>query len=169
MRAMVMTKQGLPLQLKDIPVPEVQAGELLIRVSSCGICRTDLHVLDGDLTEPVLPLVPGHQIVGSIEAIGAGVENFAIGQRVGVPWLGGSCGKCDYCRNGQENLCDAAVYTGYQKNGGFAEFTTANAGYCFPIPETYSDMQAAPLLCAGLIGFRSYRQAMHAKTIALYG
>jgi len=169
MRAMVMTEQGSPLQLQDLPTPEAGEGELLIRVSTCGICRTDLHVLDGDLKEPILPLVPGHQIVGSVEAIGAGVDDFAVGQRVGVPWLGGSCGECDYCRDGQENLCDEAVYTGYQKNGGFAEFTTADARYCFPIPEAYSDMQAAPLLCAGLIGYRSYRQAMEAKSIALYG
>lgn len=115
MRAMVMTKQGSPLQLQNIAIPEAQTGELLIRVSSCGICRTDLHVMDGDLKQPILPLVLGHQIVGKIEAVGEGVTGFTLGQRVGVPWLGGSCGDCDYCVNGQENLCDDAVYTGYQK------------------------------------------------------
>ena len=144
-------------------------GELLLRVTACGICRTDLHVVDGELTEPALPLVPGHQIVGEVEALGAGVSGFIPGQRVGVPWLGGSCGHCWYCEHGRENLCDSARYTGYQINGGFAEFTVADARYCFELPAHYDDLQAAPLLCAGLIGYRAYRLVESAGSIGLYG
>lgn len=169
MRAMVLAKQGEPLVLQELPQPAPGEGELLLRVTACGICRTDLHVVDGDLTEPALPLVPGHQIVGRVEAVGAGVMGFAPGQRVGVPWLGGSCGHCWYCGHGKENLCDEARYTGYQINGGFAEYTVADARYCFGLPEDYDDEQAAPLLCAGLIGYRSYRLVGECETIGFYG
>jgi propanol-preferring alcohol dehydrogenase len=169
MRAMVLQKRGSPLREQDIPRPDAGKGQLLLRVKACGICRTDLHILDGELTEPVLPLVPGHQIVGVIEGIGEGVGGFEAGQRVGVPWLGGSCGHCWYCGHGRENLCDAARYTGYQINGGFAEYAVADAKYCFPIPGSYDDQQAAPLLCAGLIGYRAYRLVKSCQTIGLYG
>lgn len=169
MRAMVLEQQGSPLALQELPRPSAGKGELLLRVAACGICRTDLHVVDGDLTEPALPLVPGHQIVGVVEEIGAGVSGFQPGQRVGVPWLGGSCGHCWYCSHDRENLCDAARYTGYQINGGFAEYTVADAAYCFPLPAAYDDRQAAPLLCAGLIGYRAYRLLETAARIGLYG
>jgi len=166
---MVLKQANSPLVLSDLPVPTPAAGQIRIRVSACGVCRTDLHVVDGDLTEPRLPLVPGHQIVGQVDQLGEGVQTFQIGDRVGVPWLGGSCGHCGFCDSGAENLCDDAVYTGYQINGGFSEYTVADAQYCFPLPEGYSDLQAAPLLCAGLIGYRAYRLAADAKTIGLYG
>ena len=166
---MLLTAPGQPLQLQDLPKPRAAAGQLLLKVTACGICRTDLHVVDGELTHPTLPLVPGHQIVGRVEALGPGVTGFAQGQRVGVPWLGGSCGSCWYCRHEKENLCDAARYTGYQINGGFAEYTVADAAYCFELPERYDDLQAAPLLCAGLIGYRAYRLVEAAATIGLYG
>jgi propanol-preferring alcohol dehydrogenase len=166
---MLLTAPGQPLQLQDLPKPRAAAGQLLLKVTACGICRTDLHVVDGELTHPTLPLVPGHQIVGRVEALGPGVTGFAQGQRVGVPWLGGSCGSCWYCRHEKENLCDAARYTGYQINGGFAEYTVADAAYCFELPERYDDLQAAPLLCAGLIGYRAYRLVEAAASIGLYG
>ena len=169
MRAMLLTAPGQPLQLQDLPIPRPTAGQLLLKVSACGICRTDLHVVDGELTQPTLPLVPGHQIVGRVEALGPGVTGFSPGQRVGVPWLGGSCGSCWYCRHEKENLCDAARYTGYQINGGFAEYTVADAAYCFELPARYDDLQAAPLLCAGLIGYRAYRLVESAASIGLYG
>ena len=169
MRAMVLHAIGNLLKLEEVAKPTLQTGCLLIKVSVCGICRTDLHVVDGDLKEPNLPIIPGHQIIGHIEKIAEDVTGFHVGQRVGVPWLGGSCGHCFYCDNEQENLCDNARYTGYQVNGGFAEFCSADARYCFPIPNSYSDSQAAPLLCAGLIGYRSYRPAKGAQRIGLYG
>lgn len=169
MRAMVLEKQNSPLVQRDLPVPIAGTGELLLKVKACGICRTDLHVLDGELQEPSLPLVPGHQIVAMVQDIGAGVSGFSRGQRVGVPWLGGSCGHCWYCGHDKENLCDHARYTGYQINGGFAEYTVADASYCFPIPESFNDQQAAPLLCAGLIGYRAYRSVENCATIGLYG
>lgn len=169
MRAMVLEQQGQALQLRDIPQPMPAPGQVLLRVSACGICRTDLHVVDGDLTEPALPLVPGHQIVGVIVEVGEGVSGFSPGQRVGVPWLGGSCGQCWYCQHERENLCDAARYTGYQIDGGFAEYAAAEAAYCFPLPDAYDDTQAAPLLCAGLIGYRAYRLVEHCRRIGLYG
>ena len=169
MKAMVLHRQREPMTLEDIPQPLPLAGELLIKVTACGVCRTDLHVVDADLDQPVLPLVPGHQIIGEVVSLGEGVEGFACGERVGVPWLGGSCGQCDFCRSSQENLCDHAQYTGYQKNGGFAEYTTANAKYCFPVPAGFSDAQAAPLLCAGLIGHRAHRMAGSGKRLGLYG
>ncbi|HEX9078961.1 MAG TPA: alcohol dehydrogenase catalytic domain-containing protein, partial [Desulfuromonadaceae bacterium] len=159
MRAMVLERAGEPLKLTELPVPVPKEGELLLKVLACGICRTDLHVVDGELTEPKLPLVPGHQIVGLVERVGPGVEGFTTGDAVGVPWLGGTCGECAYCREGHENLCDAAVFTGYQKDGGFSEYCVASARFCFPVPGGYPAVQAAPLLCAGLIGYRSYRLA----------
>ncbi|RKY16169.1 MAG: alcohol dehydrogenase [Planctomycetota bacterium] len=169
MKAMLLLKQGEPLVLKDIPEPVPGPTQLKIEVHVCGVCRTDLHVVDGDLTEPNLPLVPGHQIVGTVVECGSEVKGFRPGDRVGVPWLGGSCGKCEYCLSGRENLCDEARYTGYQVDGGFAEYCTADERFCFPIPEGYPDLQAAPLLCAGLIGYRSYRMAGEGKRIGLYG
>ncbi|KAB0670525.1 zinc-dependent alcohol dehydrogenase family protein [Oryzomonas sagensis] len=169
MRAMVMERQGGALELREVPIPQPSAGELLLKVAACGICRTDLHVVDGELTEPKLPLIPGHQIVGVVEALGEGVAGFRPGDRVGVPWLGGTCGECDYCTSGRENLCDRALFTGYQKNGGFADYCTADSRFCFPLPEGYPDTQAAPLLCAGLIGYRSLRMAGQGKRLGIYG
>jgi propanol-preferring alcohol dehydrogenase len=169
MRAMVLEQQRRSLVLKDLPMPEAGPGQVRIKVGACGICRTDLHVVDGDLTEPRLPLVPGHQIVGTVDAVGEGVNGFTAGDRIGVPWLGGSCGHCWFCRHDKENLCEAAVYTGYQINGGFADYAVADARYCFPVPESYSDEQAAPLLCAGLIGYRAYRLVADRDCIGLYG
>ena len=163
MRAMVLSSPGPVedgrLELRDIPVPEPGPGDVLLRVHANAVCRTDLHIVEGELTEPKLPLVPGHQIVGTVEAAGADVESIAIGDRVGVPWLGGVDGTCPYCRSGRENLCDHPTFTGYQRDGGYAEYTAANADFVFPIPEDYPDLQAAPLLCAGLIGYRSLRLA----------
>ena len=169
MRAMVLIRPGQPLELQNLPTPRPAPGQVLLKVTACGICRTDLHVLDGELTEPSLPLVPGHQIVGTVEGLGDGVESLVPGQRLGVPWLGGSCGHCWYCDHERENLCDNARYTGYQINGGFAEYTVADAAYCFPLPEDYSDLQAAPLLCAGLIGYRAYRHVADCEHIGFYG
>jgi len=169
MRAMVLPRPGAALTLQNLPKPTPGPGQLLIKVTACGICRTDLHVLDGELTEPTLPLIPGHQIVGTVEAISTGTSGFSVGQRVGVPWLGGSCGDCWYCRHDSENLCDEARYTGYQINGGFAEYTVADAAYCFELPRRYDDLQAAPLLCAGLIGYRAYRLLESAERVGLYG
>ena len=169
MRAMVLTQPGTPLQLQTLPKPVVAAGQLLLKVKACGICRTDLHVLDGDLTEPRLPLVPGHQIVGTVIETGEGVEGFSKGDRVGVPWLGWSCGECRYCRGGQENLCDAPLFTGYTRNGGFAEACIADAAYCFELPDDEDPVALAPLLCAGLIGYRSYGMAKPEARLGLYG
>ena len=169
MRAMIFDGAGMPLRLADVPVPEPGAGEVLLKVHACGICRTDLHIVDGELTEPKLPLIPGHQIVGSVVRLGAGVHRFAEGTRVGVPWLGATCGTCRHCTSGRENLCDRALFTGYQRNGGFAEYTVADARFCFPIPEGYPDLQAAPLLCAGLIGYRSLVTAGDAERLGVYG
>ncbi|MBN2081851.1 zinc-dependent alcohol dehydrogenase family protein [bacterium] len=160
MRAMVMHKQREPLVLMDVPRPMPEPGQVLVKVSCCGVCRTDLHVVDGDLTEPKLPLIPGHQVVGVVAELGGGdVYGLSVGAKVGIPWLGGSCGQCAYCQRGEENLCDASRYTGYQLDGGFAEYCAADARFCFPLPAGYPDLQAAPLLCAGLIGYRSYRMA----------
>ncbi len=169
MRAMVLDRQRQPLQSREVPVPAPAADEWLLRVHACGICRTDLHVVDGDLPEPTLPLIPGHQIVGEVVQTGSAADRGAIGRRVGVPWLGGSCGHCDYCASGRENLCDAAVYTGYQRDGGFAEYVTARRDYCFTLPADYADTAVAPLLCAGLIGYRAYRAAGEGKRLGLYG
>ncbi|MBA3721983.1 MAG: zinc-dependent alcohol dehydrogenase family protein [Parachlamydiaceae bacterium] len=169
MRAMVLEAPKMPMKLMDVPIPQPEKNQVLIKVHSCGICRTDLHIIDGELPHPKLPLILGHQIVGIIEKLGEAVNNFKRGDRVGVPWLGGSCGKCEYCQKGQENLCDHAVYTGYQLNGGFAEYCVANSNFIFPIPSSYSDLEAAPLLCGGLIGYRAYRMTAKAKTIGFYG
>jgi propanol-preferring alcohol dehydrogenase len=169
MRALVLDAARKPLRAADLPIPALGPGQLLVRVNACGVCRTDLHVVDGDLTEPKLPLVPGHQIVGRVEKAGKGVERFAAGDRVGVPWLGWTCGECRYCRSGRENLCDRALFTGYQLDGGYAEYAVADQRFCFPIPEGYADLQAAPLLCAGLIGYRSLRMAGDAPRLGLYG
>jgi len=168
-RAMILRAQREPLELADIPRPSPGPGQVLIRTAACAVCRTDLHVYDGDLTEPVLPLVLGHEIVGRIEQLGPGVDRFTLGDRVGVPWLGWTCGHCRYCDSGRENLCDAARFTGYQINGGFAEYTVADQRFAFPIPDDFSDLQAAPLLCAGLIGYRSLVAAGDAERLGLYG
>ncbi|MBK6280594.1 MAG: zinc-dependent alcohol dehydrogenase family protein [Gammaproteobacteria bacterium] len=169
MRAMVLHAPGEPLRAETRAVPRPGPEGVLLRVLACGICRTDLHVVDGELREPRLPLVPGHQIVGEVVARGDRVKGFAVGERIGVPWLGGSCGDCDFCRAGEENLCDGAVYTGYQVDGGFAQYCVADARYCFAIPPGFDAVQAAPLLCAGLIGYRSYRPARAARRIGFYG
>jgi propanol-preferring alcohol dehydrogenase len=169
MKAMVLEHAHGPLALREVPVPEPGKGQVRLKVAACGVCRTDLHVLDGELPNPTLPLIMGHQIVGTVDALGDGVAKFSLGDRVGVPWLGGSCGHCRYCVAGRENLCDEPVFTGYQANGGFAEFCVANADFCFPIPEDYPDEQAAPLLCAGLIGHRAYRMAGEGRRLGLYG
>jgi alcohol dehydrogenase, propanol-preferring len=166
MRAMVLEAPRTPLRPAELPDPEPADGEVLLEVAACGVCRTDLHVVDGELTEPKLPLVPGHQIVGHVIA---GGERFARGDRVGVPWLGWTDGTCRYCRSDRENLCDNAVFTGYQRDGGYATRTAADERFCFPIPDGYPDLQAAPLLCAGLIGYRSLRLAGDAERLGLYG
>jgi len=166
---MVLEAAGEPLRLMDVPAPEPAAGQVLLRVRACGVCRTDLHIVDGELTEPKLPLIPGHQIVGEVVAAGPGTTAFAGGERVGVPWLGWSCGQCRFCRSGRENLCEFARFTGYNIDGGFAEYCVADERFCFPIPDGYPDLQAAPLLCAGLIGFRSLRMAGDAERIGFYG
>lgn len=169
MRAMILDARGRPPRLGDVPIPKPGPGQLLLRVRACGLCRTDLHVVDGELAEPKLPLIPGHQIVAEVVAHGAGASRFAVGERVGVPWLGFTCGSCGYCRSGRENLCPAARFTGYQIDGGFAEMCTADERFVFPIPGSYSDLQAAPLLCAGLIGYRSLKLAGAAQRLGLYG
>jgi alcohol dehydrogenase, propanol-preferring len=166
MRAMVLESARTPLRMTELPDPEPGRGQALLRVLTCGVCRTDLHVVDGELTEPKLPLVPGHQIVGEVlESTG----RFEAGARVGVPWLGWTCGQCRYCEAGAENLCDNARFTGYDLDGGYAELVIADERYCFPLPEGYADEQAAPLLCAGLIGYRSLRLAGDGERIGLYG
>jgi propanol-preferring alcohol dehydrogenase len=169
MKAMIMREPRQPLREADVPRPGAGDGQILIRVSACAVCRTDLHVIDGDLTDPKLPLILGHEIVGEIVELGAGVTGFTAGQRVGVPWLGWTCGECRYCMTGRENLCDAARFTGYQIDGGYAEYAVADERYCFPIPAGFPDLQAAPLLCAGLIGYRSLVAAGDAECIGLYG
>jgi alcohol dehydrogenase, propanol-preferring len=169
MRAMLFEKPGEPLRQSELAIPSPGPGQVLIRVHACAVCRTDLHVIDGELTQPKLPLVPGHEIVGTVSELGADVNRFKIGDRVGVPWLGWTCGHCVYCRNGQENLCDFAKFTGYTLDGGYAEYTVADRRYCFPIPEVYGDAEAAPLLCAGLIGYRSLTKAGNGKRLGLYG
>ena len=169
MRAMVLEKPRQPLVLRDVPKPNPEPGQLLVRVSACAVCRTDLHIVDGELPDPKLPLIPGHQIVGRVEAVGTGAEKFSIGERVGIPWLGWTDGDCVYCRSNRENLCDRARFTGYTIDGGYAEFTVADARFCFPLPEQYNDVDVAPLLCAGLIGYRSLRKTGDAHRLGLYG
>lgn len=169
MRAMILRAPHTPLQLVDIPIPTPANNQVLIKVQACGVCRTDLHILDGELSSPKFPLVLGHQIVGIVEAKGSSVKRLNIGDRIGVPWLGQSCGKCLFCSNNEENLCDHALYTGYQIDGGFAEYCVADEDFCFLIPQEYPDLQASPLLCGGLIGFRALRFANDAKQIGFYG
>jgi propanol-preferring alcohol dehydrogenase len=169
MRAMILDQPGQPLALREVPVPKPGVGQVLVKISACAVCRTDLHVLDGELSNPKLPLIPGHEIVGHIEALGEGVDHLEIGMRVGVPWLGWTCGECPFCRSGRENLCDHARFTGYTIDGGYAEFTVADARFCFPLPGPMDDAACTPLLCAGLIGYRSLRMAGDATRLGLYG
>lgn len=169
MRAMRYEGGESTLHLRTLERPSPQPGEILVRVSTCGVCRTDLHVVDDELEGGQLPITPGHEIIGHVEALGSGVEHFEVGQRVGIPWLGRTCGQCAYCERGEENLCDAAAFTGFQIDGGYAEYTLADAHYCFPIHGDYSDAEAAPLLCAGLIGYRALRMAGAARRLGLYG
>lgn len=169
MRAMVLEEPKRPLQLSDVPKPKPGRGQLLVRVSTCAVCRTDLHVVDGELPSPKLPLIPGHQIVGQVEEIGEHNSDFTIGDRVGIPWLGWTDGDCAYCGSGRENLCYNARFTGYTIDGGYAEFTVADSRYCFHLPETYQDVEVAPLLCAGMIGYRSYRRTGGAPRLGIYG
>jgi alcohol dehydrogenase, propanol-preferring len=169
MRAQLMTAAGAPLAVAELPVPRPGPRQVLIRVQACAVCRTDLHVLDGELPDPKLPLVPGHEIVGTIVETGTAVQGFKTGDRVGVPWLGWTCGVCSYCCSGQENLCDRARFTGYQLDGGYSEMTVADERYCFAIDRAYGDVEAAPLLCAGLIGYRTLQMAGEAERIGIYG
>jgi propanol-preferring alcohol dehydrogenase len=169
MRAMMLESPRAPLVLRERPPPVPGAGEILVAVAACGVCRTDLHVVDGELPHPKLPLVPGHEIVGRVAALGAGVAGFALGERIGVPWLGYTCGVCPYCRTGRENLCDTPLFTGYTRDGGYASHAVADANYCFALPEPGDDTELAPLLCAGLIGWRSYRLAGEGSALGLYG
>jgi propanol-preferring alcohol dehydrogenase len=177
MRAMVLDKPQQPLQLRDIEKPRPAKGQLLVRIATCAVCRTDLHVVDGELPDPKLPLIPGHQIVGYVEEVGPEIpssfgiraSSFAIGDRVGIPWLGWTDGECAYCRSNRENLCDRARFTGYTIDGGYAEFTVAHARFCFHLPDRYDDVEVAPLLCAGLIGYRSYRRTGDARRLGIYG
>jgi propanol-preferring alcohol dehydrogenase len=166
---MLLTVSRSPLQYVELPVPNPGPEQILIRVHACGVCRTDLHVVDGELTEPKLPLVPGHEIVGVVARTGERVQRFAVGIRVGVPWLGYTCGACRYCQANRENLCDRARFTGYQLDGGYAEYTLADQRYSFSLPGSYSDTEAAPLLCAGLIGYRSLVMAGDAERLGIYG
>jgi propanol-preferring alcohol dehydrogenase len=169
MRAMILAAPGQPLREVDLPVPKPQSEQVLLQIHACGVCRTDLHIVDGELTQPKLPLVLGHQIVGTVVEVGEKVTNFNLGDRVGVPWLGSTCNHCRYCLSGRENLCDRARFTGYNLDGGYAEYTVAEEHFCFAIPDGYPDLQAAPLLCAGLIGYRSYRMVGEAERIGFYG
>jgi propanol-preferring alcohol dehydrogenase len=169
MRAMRLHSAGQPLAADDLPVPEPGPGQLLVKIGACAVCRTDLHVVDGELAEPKLPLVPGHEIVGRVEDIGKSVERFQVGDRVGIPWLGWTCGECEYCVTSRENLCERARFTGYTIDGGYAEFTVVDARFAFQIPDAFDDVSAAPLLCAGLIGYRSLGKAGAAKRLGIYG
>ena len=169
MRAMVLEQPGKPVVLRDVPKPKTEPGQLLVGVKTCAVCRTDLHVVDGELPNPKLPLIPGHQIVGRIEEIGESVQGFSVGERVGIPWLGWTDGECRYCRSSRENLCDRARFTGYTIDGGYAEFTVVDARFCFRLPEQYNDVDVAPLLCAGMLGYRSYRKTGDARRIGIYG
>jgi propanol-preferring alcohol dehydrogenase len=169
MRAQVLTAAGRPLAAAELPVPRPDPHQVLIAVRACAVCRTDLHVLDGELPDPKLPLVPGHEIIGTVVEKGESVDRFRVGDRVGVPWLGWTCGVCEYCRSGRENLCDRARFTGYQIDGGYAELTVADQRYCFAIDPRFADVEAAPLLCAGLIGYRTLRLAGDGERIGIYG
>jgi alcohol dehydrogenase, propanol-preferring len=169
MRAMVLEKPGLPLVMRERPTPEPAAGEVLVEITACGVCRTDLHVVDGELPNPKLPIVPGHEIVGRVAAKGAGVSGLVAGERVGIPWLGRTCGHCEYCQSARENLCDTPLFTGYTSDGGYATHVLADAQFCFSLPEHGDAAALAPLLCAGLIGWRSYRMAGEGRALGLYG
>ncbi len=169
MRAMLLEKPRQPLRLVDVPIPKPNPQQVLIQVHACAVCRTDLHIVDGELTEPKLPLILGHQIVGTVTAIGKKVTKIQVGDRMGVPWLGHTCNCCPYCVSGRENLCDRAQFTGYNIDGGYAEYTVADEGFCFPIPQDYPDLQAAPLLCGGLIGYRAYSMTGDAQRLGFYG
>ncbi len=169
MRAMVLDKPGTKLRLEERPTPAPGDGEILVAISACAVCRTDLHIVGGELAHPKLPLVPGHEIVGRVETVGPGVDGFAIGMRVGVPWLGGTCGHCAYCAGDRENLCDAPSLTGYTRDGGFASHVVARADFAFPLTGARGDVEAAPLMCAGLIGWRSLVKAGDARALGIYG
>jgi alcohol dehydrogenase, propanol-preferring len=170
MRAMVLQKTGRPLELMEIPTPRPGPDQILIKIHACGVCRTDLHIVDGELSDPKTSLVPGHEIVGTVAQTGERVQSFRVGERVGVPWLGYTCGQCLFCTTGKENLCDRPGFTGYTINGGYAEYTVADKGYCFHLPDYYGNVAAAPLLCAGLIGYRSYRMAgQDMERLGIYG
>ena len=169
MRAMVLERPGSPLVLREQPIPAPGAGEILVEIAACGVCRTDLHVVDGELPDPKLPIVPGHEIVGRVAALGAGLKDLTLGERVGVPWLGHTCQACPYCRDGRENLCDAPLFTGYTRDGGYATHAIADPRFCFPLTGPSDDAETAPLLCAGLIGWRSYRMAGEGRALGLYG
>jgi len=169
MRAIVLHKAGEPLRLTDVAKPRPGPGEVLVRVHACAVCRTDLHIVDGELADPKLPLIPGHEIVGRVESVGDRVNRLRPGDRVGIPWLGWTCGECAMCRRDRENLCPQARFTGYTIDGGFAEYTVADARYCFPLPDGYEDVSAAPLLCAGLIGYRTLMKAGDARRVGIYG
>jgi propanol-preferring alcohol dehydrogenase len=169
MRAMQLEEAGRPLRLVELARPKPGPRQVLLRVRACGVCRTDLHIFDGELDQPALPLVLGHEIVGEVAAIGEEVTGLVIGQRLGVPWLGSSCGGCRFCRTGAENLCERPLFTGYTRDGGYAEYTIADPRFCFPLPDAYRDAEAAPLLCAGLIGYRAYRIAGESERLGLYG
>jgi propanol-preferring alcohol dehydrogenase len=169
MRAMVLEIPRRPLLARSMPIPEPSAKEVLVRVAACAVCRTDLHVVDGELPNPKLPLIPGHEIVGRIERLGATVQRFEIGDRIGIPWLGWTCGQCRFCRSNRENLCQQARFTGYTLDGGYAELTLAHSDYCYRLPDAFDDVSAAPLLCAGLIGYRSLRKAGNARRLGVYG
>ena len=166
---MVLHRPGEPLNLEERPTPKPAAGEVLVKVAACGVCRTDLHIVDGELTQTRLPIIPGHEVVGYVASVGSAVQGITPGERVGIPWLGWTCGRCAYCRAGQENLCETARFTGYQIDGGYAEFAVADARYCFPVQGSYSDAEAAPLLCAGLIGYRALRMAGDGARLGIYG
>src|SRR5262245_10197848 len=169
MQAMVLERPKTALAMRERPVPSPPPGEVLIEIGACGVCRTDLHVVDGELPDPNLPIVPGHEIVGRVAALGAGVSAPSVGSRVGVPWLGFTCGVCPYCRSGRENLCDRPLFTGYTRDGGYGTHTLADARYCFPLPQSADDAAIAPWLCAGLIGWRSYRMAGEGERLGIYG
>ncbi len=169
MMAMAFDRAGAPLQRVERTLPTLRAGHILVRVSACGICRTDLHVIDGELPHPKPHVIPGHEIIGRVVALGAGVRGFKTGDRVGVPWLGATCGRCEFCRSGQENLCNRPHFTGYTLDGGYAEYASADADYAFAIPPQYSDAEAAPLMCAGLIGYRAWKQVNEARRLGIYG
>jgi propanol-preferring alcohol dehydrogenase len=169
MRAMILDKPKQPLRLRDVPKPKPEGGQVLVRVATCAVCRTDLHVVDGELPNPKLPLILGHQIVGRVEQIGSGVKGLSVGERVGIPWLGWTDGECVYCRSNRENLCERARFTGYTIDGGYAEFAVADSRFCFHLPDNYNDTDVAPLLCAGLIGYRSYWKTGDARHLGIYG